>query len=201
MINIDYLRQIVSYDAGAGVLTWLKRPETHFSSARICNSWNAKHAGKAAGAIRPSGYVYLAIDGIRHPVHRVAYALHNNEWPPHECVIDHIDQDPSNNRIVNLRLASQKENMRNQPSRKNNSSGTMGVSFDKKQGKWVARIMVSGKSVRLGAFEIQEDAINARRLAERRLGFHQNHGRSKTDVEIDRQYNAFMSSLKNEAPF
>ena len=86
---------------------------------------------------------------------------------PLEKLVDHIDGDKSNNKINNLRLASKSENGRNRvnlPS--NNTSGVIGVCWDKKAKKWKAFIMINGKQKHLGYFINIEDAIKARKEAE-----------------------------------
>lgn len=195
MMSVTYLKTVLTYCADSGTLTWLKRPESHFSNARICNSWNAKHAGKVAGNQKPDGYFRVAVDGVRYQSHRIAWAIYHGEMAPPELVIDHIDQDPSNNRISNLRAVTHQENMRNQPIRKNNSSGVSGVSYSKKEKKWLARINVKGRYARIGAFEDFEDAVSARKQAEIDRGFHCNHGRARDQRELDAEHNRFMSIL------
>lgn len=48
--------------------------------------------------------------------------------------------------------------------RKNNKTGVTGIS--KRNGKYVARIMIAGKSYQLGTFSTLEEAIQARKNAE-----------------------------------
>ena len=60
--------------------------------------------------------------------------------------------------------------------RKANTSGVTGVCFSKKGNKWFARIRLDGKSKHLGSFADKQDAIEARKDAEIKYGFHPNHG-------------------------
>lgn len=83
-------------------------------------------------------------------------------------VVDHIDGDTMNNRKYNLRVCLHKENSRNSKHRKNNSSGYKGVSWFKRTNKWMAHIMVDKKHKTLGYFDNIEDAVNARRIAEKK---------------------------------
>ena len=57
-----------------------------------------------------------------------------------------------------------------------NTSGTTGVHWCKNANKWNAQIKVDGLSRNLGLFAQIGDAINARREALTRFGFHRNHG-------------------------
>ena len=79
---------------------------------------------------------------------------------------DHIDRNPLNNRKYNFRSASIQENNRNISIRKDNSSGVIGVGWNKTHNKWRARINVNKKEVCLGWFMNKDDAIVARLNAE-----------------------------------
>lgn len=122
------------------------------------------------------GYLLGHYQGKMLKAHRVAWAIAHGEWP--ERHIDHIDGDVTNNRIENLRLVDNLENNRNQRLPKNNTSGIIGVSWNKKTGKWTAQIKVNRRTVHLGSFPNIEEAAKARKFAESRLGFHENHGRA-----------------------
>lgn len=99
--------------------------------------------------------------------------------PTNEPEVDHIDGDPCYNHAVNLRYASHANNMKNTRLRKDNTSGTTGVRFDKKEGKWVAFIQVKGSPKRLGCFTDKAAAIKARSEAAIKYDFHPNHGQPK----------------------
>lgn len=77
---------------------------------------------------------------------------------------------------MNLREATSLENQRNKGLSRKNTSGFIGVHLNRRSRKWVAVIIDRGESHYLGAFDRKEDAIVARRKAERELGFHPNHG-------------------------
>ena len=79
---------------------------------------------------------------------------------------DHIDRDPLNNRRNNLREATHTENMRNCSKRKDNTSGYIGVTLDKKTGMWEAQLSVHKKCLHLGKFVEKTDALKERLRAE-----------------------------------
>jgi hypothetical protein len=106
--------------------------------------------------------------------HRVAWALHNNSWP--DLCIDHIDGDRSNNRASNLRVVTAEDNQKNVKQRVDNTSGMKGVDFKAATGLWRARIVNQGRRVNLGTYVDLNDAIRARKHAEREYGYHPNHG-------------------------
>lgn len=102
------------------------------------------------------GYIQLNVLGQHVLGHRLAWFMTYGEWPE---VIDHINGDPADNRISNLRNCSQGENVQNirQPYSRN-TSGLLGVSFDKAHGKFAAGISVNGKRRALGRFDTAEEA-------------------------------------------
>jgi hypothetical protein len=83
--------------------------------------------------------------------------------------IDHIDGDRSNNKWSNLKNGTKTNNLRNLALRRDNTSGHHGVTFSKRQQKWVAQIII-------GSFDSKEEAIAARKKYEALLGYHPNHG-------------------------
>jgi hypothetical protein len=79
---------------------------------------------------------------------------------------DHINRNPLDNRKENLRKAARIDNNRNCSISKNNTSGIVGVSWNRRNNNWRTRIMVNNKSIELGQFAKKEDAIVARLQAE-----------------------------------
>ena len=73
-------------------------------------------------------------------------------------MIDHIDNNPGNNNVKNLRWCSQKDNLANQDKQKNNTSGYKGVAYHKHKNKYQAQININGKIKHLGLFETAEEA-------------------------------------------
>ena len=92
-------------------------------------------------------------------------------------VIDHIDGNPSNDRIENLRKITKAENSRNRSTAKNNKYGSQGIHFRESSSRWIAEIRYNYDNIYLGSYLTKEEAISARQGAERALGFHENHGR------------------------
>jgi HNH endonuclease len=105
---LDYLRECFDLDEETGTLRWRIRPREHFKTARTWRAWNTLFAGKVTGATCSDGYLQTRLCSRIYKVHRVVYALvHGGDCPP---MIDHIDGDKKNNRPVNLRPATTKEN-------------------------------------------------------------------------------------------
>lgn len=76
--------------------------------------------------------------------------------------IDHINNNPLDNRKENLRIVSPMQNALNKTSSKNSSSKYVGVSWYKKYNKWKSSIRINGKNKHLGYFENEIDAYNIR---------------------------------------
>jgi hypothetical protein len=68
-------------------------------------------------------------------------------------LVDHADRDTLNNRRENLRGATVSQNNHNQGTQSNNTSGYPGVCWDKKAGKWIARVKNQGKRIHVGYFD------------------------------------------------
>lgn len=126
----------------------------------------------------PSRYKKVWIDGKNQYLHRVLWEEANGPIPE-GMQIDHINGDRYDNRLENLRVVTRQENMRNARRSCSNTSGVTGVSWNKRDQKWQAKIYDdNGKQVHLGFHANLDDAVAARKEAEERLGYHANHGRA-----------------------
>lgn len=92
--------------------------------------------------------------------------LHNILLPsvPKGMEVDHINMDPMDNRLCNLRICTHQQNQINQGLQKNNTSGVVGVSFYKPRGKYRARIKIGNHDIHLGYYETFEQAVQARNV-------------------------------------
>lgn len=172
----ERLNEVLRYDPESGKLFWRDRGREFFETQRAFSTWNARYAGKEAmTSDNGHGYLRGSIGNKLILAHRAIWALQHGEWPVDQ--IDHINGDRRDNRISNLRCVSHKTNGRNQKRPTNNRSGAVGVHFYKKSKRWQAHITTEGKTNFLGYFDSFEDAVEARKSAEQKLGFHSNHGR------------------------
>jgi hypothetical protein len=122
------------------------------------------------------GYITVGYNGRRHYAHRLIWAYFHKKCPG-ALNIDHINGIKSDNRPENLRLVTNLENSRNLSISKTNTSGRVGVVWNKGVEKWQASIGLKGKLIYLGVFKRKDGAIAAREAAERKYSYHQNHGR------------------------
>lgn len=123
---------------------------------------------RQAGCVDSRGYIHVQFEGRRELAHRVAWFLYYGEWP--QFPIDHINGIRSDNRIINLRLATCSENGRNRRKSVRNTSGHKGVSRVSRNGKWQAQICTNGQPKYLGTFTCREKAAEA--YAKAALEFH-----------------------------
>jgi len=150
-MNIDQLKSYFQYEPETGNIFWIAKGR-------------GKIKKKPAGSKLYSGYIGICIGPKRVQAHRIAWALHNGAWP--EKQIDHINGIKTDNRIENLRLATNAQNGKNIKLNKNNKSGVNGVYYDEKRNKWRSYIKVNHKQISLGSFSDFELAKNARKEAE-----------------------------------
>jgi hypothetical protein len=135
--------------------------------------WNGRFAGKLAfNRRRPNGYLDGTLFGEAYVAHRIIWKMVHGTDPE---TIDHINGDRSDNKLTNLRSVSLGENLKNQSTPKSNTSGAVGVSYDRRLSRWRARI----GSKYLGIFPTKEAAVAARAMAAIELGYHPNHGRER----------------------
>ena len=175
--SADDLRKLLTYEPETGKLFWKERPREMFESQRDFSAWNARFSGKEGlGSIGTNGYKHGAIKNKTFNTHRVVWCLCYGEWPGQN--IDHVNGVRTDNSISNLRNVSHAENQKNQKRSKRNTSGHTGVHWLTGVGKWYAQIMAGRQKYHLGYFDRLEDAVAARRAAEREFGFHKNHGRA-----------------------
>lgn len=168
---------LIRCDFENGKLYWNIRDISSFrGDRRAAASWNARFSGKEAFTCADNrGYLVGAIFGKKYLAHRLVYCLAYGAWADQQ--IDHINGVRTDNRLNNLRLASNAENHRNQKMPSTNTSGAVGVYLERRTGSWIAQIYADRKKVHLGTFANKEAAISARGQAEIQYGYHRNHGR------------------------
>ena len=136
------------------------------------NRANSEFSGKSCGFIRKDGYVAIKINTKAYKAHRLAWLYVYGINPENQ--VDHVNGFKSDNRILNLRAATNSQNCENQKKAKsNNIVGLLGVSkaYGKRNG-FISRIQVNGKQKNIGYFPTAEEAHEAYILAKRELHGH-----------------------------
>jgi hypothetical protein len=153
--SLEELRKYLRYCPNSGKLTW------------IAKTSNRCKQGEGMAGTRGNGMIGLSFKGVMFKAHRVAWALHYGEWP--NGVVDHINRNPYDNRISNLRVGTQQQNTFNCSLSKNNTSGYKGVYLRKDTGKWAAEVTHNRKKISLGCFLTAEEAAAAYDKASKEL--------------------------------
>lgn len=147
-VTADFVRNALSYDPATGELRW----RTSTGRKRV-------KPGALAGNLTPNGYRFVGIRGRRYAAHKLAWVHAYGRWPRGH--VDHIDGNPRNNALSNLREATNAQNCHNSRVRRDNSSGCKGVSWRKGRQKWIAKVSCNGRAVQVGSFDNPEDAAAA----------------------------------------
>ena len=155
MLTQKELQSKLNYDPGTGIFT------------KKTNSWKFK-IGDVAGFTNKQGYITIGIKNKQYLAHRLAWLYVYGCFPKY--FIDHINRNPSDNRICNLREATCSQNHYNKTKQLNNTSGIKGVTWDKQCNKWKAQIKVLDKNKNLGVFKNIKDAEKV--VMEARRKFH-----------------------------
>ena len=149
MLTAEKLKALVSYNQETGM----------FSRRGKRKSYGA---GTAIGHPSARDRVQIYVEGRRYYAHRLAWLYAYGEWPTFE--IDHIDGDPTNNALRNLRPATRSQNNANSRLKNNNTSGLKGVSLclhSRERGYqniWRASITIDGRARNLGRYRTPQEA-------------------------------------------
>lgn len=151
------LQRFLNYDPETGLFVWNERGPGDVAVESRRKSWNKQFAGKPAFYLKgKQGYLFGYVCNKIFFAHRVAWAISTGEWPQGE--IDHINHVRDDNRLVNLRVVTTTENNRSRLLIPRSISGHIGVNWNKKDKRWIARHSYTY----LGSFISLEDAVAAR---------------------------------------
>ena len=142
MITQTRLKELLDYDPETGVFT------------RKVNI-GYRVAGTIAGTT-DNGYRRIVINDRPYMAHRLAWLFIYGEFP--KLQIDHKNGNRSDNRLINLRLATNAQNSANRPPVGN---GLKGCCYKKRNGRWVAQIMKECRQIHLGYFDTEQEAHSA----------------------------------------
>ena len=167
MLELRYeeVARLFTYDRETGVLYW--RIKNH-------NSIRRNYVAGSSKGTR-DGYRLVHVKGKIYKEHRIIMMLCFGHIPEN-AEIDHINHVRNDNRLVNLRFATQGENLKNQSVSSKSTTGVTGVYFSKSRNKFIAQIKVNRQVHYLGCYDTLEEAAAARLEAEKLYGFHENHG-------------------------
>ncbi len=154
-ITQELLKEYFNYDPVTGEFTWIKKPAQCIK------------IGDIAGNITTTRYRSIKFFNKGYQVHRLVWLYIHVSFPSDNKEIDHINGIRDDNRLINLREATRAQNQHNKPISKNNTSGCKGVMWNKSEEKWRASISFNNLRKHLGSFNTKEEAIKARKDAEK----------------------------------
>jgi hypothetical protein len=188
-LTAEIARELLTYNPDTGKLFWKERPAKYFKKPKWhMKSWNARYAGKEALAYARKDYSSslrksVKITGLDGRVfnktylaHRIIWLIYYGEWPKNQ--IDHINQDPTDNRIKNLRDVTNLENHQNLSLHPDNKTGYTGVYFYKAQNKYAAIVQANGVKKWLGYYDTVKEAAEARAVANINYNFQEHTAQS-----------------------
>jgi hypothetical protein len=140
------LRELLDYDPITGVLT-----------RRVANNNGTSAIGDVAGYKKPKGYIDVKLGRSSFRAHRLAWLHFYGEWPNGQ--IDHINGIEHDNRIANLRVATNNVNAQNKRvAYASSKSGILGVHWRSDIKKWKAQINFCGKKIHIGHYATSDEA-------------------------------------------
>jgi len=120
-------------------------------------------------------YWRACINYKRYQLHHLIWLYHKGEFPEHKQ-LDHIDGNPNNNKIENLRDEPQSVNVKNAKRNKRNTSGFNGVGWRANRGVWFAIVIKEDGSRITRNFKDKDDARAWQKEESMKHGYHENHG-------------------------
>jgi len=178
LIDISVAEDIIDFDPITQNMFWKHRASEYFKDPNRSFSWNAKNEGKQCfNYLDVNGYLRGVIFKHKIPKHRLIWLFSYGRWP--NGFIDHINGIKTDNRLVNLREVTSKENSKNRAISKSNSTGHMNVYNAKRQGAYRVAFCIDGKYKSLGVYDNIQDAVDVRNKNYISMGFNENHGRCK----------------------
>lgn len=169
LLTAERLRNLISYDSETGIFNWN-------------STGKGRRKDRCAGSSDGKGYLEICIDYQSYRAHRLAWLYVHGEWP--EQQIDHINGNKKDNRISNLRTATNAQNAYNTKIRSNNTSGYKGVTLFKPTGKYAAKLRIPGKIINLGYFDTAKEAAEEYSKASKKYhGEFSNTGAVEVSVE------------------
>jgi hypothetical protein len=116
-----------------------------------------KLIGKKAGSKLKNGYEHIQVCGKYIYTHRAIFLYHYGYLPK---ILDHINGNPSDNRIENLREVTSAQNSWNRKILIG-ASGVRGITWDKAERKWLAQLKANNKKIWIGRYKSKDDAEQA----------------------------------------
>jgi hypothetical protein len=148
LVTLEFVKSVLKYYPSTGIFLWLK---------------SGPGRKLKPGYVNSNGYLEISLKNRHYPAHRLAWLYMTGKWPLE--TIDHINNNRMDNSWANLREATKHQQMMNKKMCKNNTTGFKGVSFDRVNKKYRAKIQQHGKTKCLGRYSEAISAAQAYDLA------------------------------------
>ena len=135
-LTCEYLHELFEYRNG--MLFW-----------KISPSYRIK-AGDQVGCLNALGYWQTKIKGKKYFIHRLIFLMHHKVLPK---FIDHINRNPADNRIENLRESTKSQNAMNTNLSRKNTTGFKNIYWVKARSQWEVALTINKKRIRIGFFD------------------------------------------------
>lgn len=155
-VLLPWIDEYIAYHAD-GSLSYKKDP-------RNPDCTTSKHIGRVIRSGDGHGYISCRICGIKMKAHQVVWMIWHREYPA--CPIDHINRVRTDNRIENLRLARDIQNMQNLGTATRPNAG---VWRSPRSGRYMARVTHNHKKIYLGYYDTAQEAHDAYTTAKRAI--------------------------------
>lgn len=152
---------------------YLKDGVLHWGESTGGRRRSSAHLFKPAGCTSSRGYIQIRKGKDKFMAHRIIWAMNFGKWP--KTGLDHINGDKTDNRIENLREATQYQNSKN-ASKYPRKEPWIATGVQRYRDKWKSSAQVNNKNVHLGIFRCHTSAMIARKLFDQRNGFTDRHG-------------------------
>ena len=146
MVTKELLQEIFSYDNG----------NLYWKTVR-CSKLKV---GQKAGWVGKKNYLYVRVNYKAYAIHRLVWIIHNGDIDNGK-IIDHIDRNPTNNKIENLRIATHTQNNQNSSKRTTNTSGYKNVYWSTEKSRWLVKCNVNGLPKYAGSYKLLDEAVQA----------------------------------------
>ena len=161
-ITQELARKLFRYDEETGILYHRNRDKSMFSNNAQYLNWNGRYPDTQVGSKTKTGYLCTRINKTDYYVHYMIWVYCHGDFSNME--IDHINRNRSDNRISNLRLCSPLQNAHNR-SKHRRKDGRKGIYKRNDCNTWRAIITVNGKTVNIGSYKTEQEAIDAYKKA------------------------------------
>lgn len=149
----EHLSVRLRYDQSTGLFRWTKH--------RANGAMSGRPAGTPVFQDGKPGFIRITISGVAYPAHRIAMVMSGVDIDV-SLSVDHINRNPFDNRLDNLRPATHRQNLRNMGKRRNSERKYIGVREYGKYGKFMFRLSGDSGIIQRNGFTSEIDAAIAR---------------------------------------